>query len=510
MDQKLSTPSGRELLEALRNRYQSATRKEKSRTLDEVVSLLGCHRKHAIRLLTQNNVELAEPVHQERRVYDEAVQQALIVLWEAADRICSKRLKAILPTLTDALERNGHLHLDPSVRQRLLQASAATIDRLLVSVRSSHQRRKKPRKKTKPGKQIPVRTFADWGQPQPGQLEIDFVMHCGSTTQGSYLCSLVATDVCSGWTEAIPLLAREQSLVVEGLKVLRRQFPVAVVGIDSDNDSTFINDTLLEYCQKEQITFTRSRAYQKNDQAWIEQKNGAVIRRFVGYGRFSGMVAGQVLAGLYQALRLYVNYFQRSFKLISKTRQGAKVRKKYDTPKTPAERLKEHDSVAEEIRERLQAQNQQLDPLDLLHRIRDRQQALAALSDPERTSPGKDSLEEFLAGLADLWKEGDPRPTHRSTEPVERNWRTRKDPFEEVWPQVLLWLEQSPEATAKSLFERLQKKHPDQFASGQLRTLQRRISQWRKVMARQLVYGCSEEEPKMVRPVGSDNSETKQ
>ena len=171
--------------------------------------------------------------------------------------------------------------------------------------------------------------------------------------QGAFLWSLVATDVCSGWTEAVPLLAREQSLVVEGLEVIRRQFPVPILGIDSDNDSAFINETLLAYCQEQQLEFTRSRAYQKNDQAWIEQKNGAVVRRFVGYERFSGMVAGQCLAQLFQAVRLFVNHFQPSFKFRSKTREGAKVKKTYHKPATPCERLLAHASVAEAAKERL-------------------------------------------------------------------------------------------------------------------------------------------------------------
>jgi hypothetical protein len=207
----------------------------------------------------------------------------------------------------------------------LLAASAATIDRLLAGVRGGAAGRKKRKRKTKPSQQVPIRTFADWNEPLPGSLEIDFVAHGGSSTQGVFLSSLVATDVCSGWTEMVPLLAREQSLVTEGLDVLRRQFPVPVQGIDSDNDSAFINDTLLAYCQQHHLEFTRSRAYQKNDQAWIEQKNGAVVRRFVGYERLAGVVAGQCLAGLFGAVRLFVNYFQPSFKLRSKSRMGAKV-----------------------------------------------------------------------------------------------------------------------------------------------------------------------------------------
>jgi hypothetical protein len=276
MDPTISKQTKAEVLEALRQRYQQAPKVDKSRILDEFVALAGCHRKHAIRLLTSARpAPVATPVTAQR-TYDDAVREALIVLWEAADRICGKRLKAILPGLIIALEQHGHLALDATVRQRLLSVSAATIDRLLASVRRTASGRKKRRTRTKPSSQVPIRTFADWKEPLPGYLEIDFVSHGGESMQGAFLWSLVATDVCSGWTEAVPLLAREQSLVAEGLEVMRRQFPVPILGIDSDNDSAFINDTLLAYCQEQRLEFTRSRAYQKNDQAWIEQKNGAV------------------------------------------------------------------------------------------------------------------------------------------------------------------------------------------------------------------------------------------
>lgn len=178
-------------------------------------------------------------------------------------------------------------------------------------------------------------------------------------------------------------------------------------GIDSDNDSTFINDTLVDYCKQSGIEFTRSRAYQKNDQAWIEQKNGAVVRRFVGYERFSGVVAGQVLAQLYQAVRLYVNFFQPSFQLLSKKREGAKVKKTYRQPATPCARLLAHAAVTEAAKAGLRSQEATLDPLELLQRIRNAQVALAALSSGKPGSGAeRESLEQFLAGLADLWRRG--------------------------------------------------------------------------------------------------------
>jgi hypothetical protein len=491
MHTTISTQTKTELLDALRQRYQQASKPDKAKILDEFVALAGCHRKHAIRLLRRASRAGPQAPPGARRIYDEAVREALVVLWEAADRICGKRLKAILPRLLQALEQHGHLALDAAVRERLLAASPATIDRLLASVRGTASTRKKRRHATKPSKQVPIRTFADWNDPQPGSLEIDFVAHCGDSMHGTFLWSFVTTDVCSGWTEMVPLLAREQSLVTEGLEVIGRQLPVPIRAIDCDNDSAFINDTLLAYCQQRQLVFTRSRAYQKNDQAWIEQKNGAVVRRFVGYERLSGVVAGQCLAQLFQAVRLYVNYFQPSFKLRSKTREGAKVKKVYHQPATPCERLLAHPGVPDAVKDQLRAERDRLDPLELLHRIREGQAALAALASGELgNGPGRESLEQFLAKLPELWRDGEARPTHRREASQPRTWRTRKDPFEGVWPELLLWLQEDPEATAKALLERLDQKYPGRFPEGQLRTLQRRLREWRRVMAQQLVYTC--------------------
>src|SRR5258708_898256 len=186
----------------------------------------------------------------------------------------------------------------------------------------------------------------------------------------------------------------------------------------------------------------RSRAYKKNDQAWIEQKSGAVIRGFVGYRRFSGLIAGQCLARLYRLIRVYVNFFQPSFKLLSKTRDGAKIKKKYHKPATPCERLMAHASVSDAAKEALRAELAPLDPAELLHQIREGQAALAALSAGDLShGPDRRSLEEFLAKLPELWREGEVRPTHRQRSSPPRTWRTRKDPFAEVWPEILVWLQ---------------------------------------------------------------------
>jgi hypothetical protein len=263
---------------------------------------------------------------------------------------------------------------------------------------------------------------------------------------------------------------------------------------------------LLRYSKTKHIKFTRSRAYRKNDQAWIEQKNGAVVRRFVGHDRFSGVVAGQALAHLYQAIRLYVNYFQPSFKLKEKSRKGAKVQRTYHEPATPCERLLEHSKVDAETKERLRIHRQQLDPVGLLHQIRNDQAVLASLASQDTaTGPERKSLEQFLSQLPTLWRSGEVRPTHRAPAKKPRYWRTRKDPFEKVWPEILCWLQATPEITAKSLFQRLKKEHPGQFVDSQLRTLQRRVKEWRYIMAKKLVYACmdGDDQHRDINPVGN-------
>ena len=483
-----------ELVDALRERYRAAPREAKGRILDEFVAVSGFHRKHAVRLLRSQSPLQPSPVALGRRVYDEAVRQALIVIWEAADRICGKRLKVIIPSFLSAMERHGHLQLPPEVRQRLEAVSPATIDRLLRTVRKTAGSRRKKRPGKRLSREIPVKTSHDWAESLPGHLEIDFVVHCGGSMAGEYLHSLVATDVCSGWTEAVALLAREQNLVVEGLKRIRAQMPMSVCGINSDNDGAFINETLAAYCREEKIVFTRSRVNHKNDQAWIEQKNGAVIRRMVGHSRFSGLVAGQTLAQLHQIIRLYVNFFQPSFKLRERVRDGSKIKKSYHAPATPCDRLLAHPGISQGIKDTLRNQQCLLDPVGLLHRIRQGQSALATLSTGQPVDgPSQGDLNQFLSKLPESWRSGEVRPTHQKGSEKTRNWRTREDPFARVWADILLSLQSEPDCTATSLLDRLIKNYPEQHDASQLRTLQRRVGEWRASMARTLVLlGASE------------------
>jgi hypothetical protein len=489
MRRRIKLTTRRELTATIIQRYRAADRADKKLILDEFTKVTGYHRKHAIRVLTAQEGRRERPVA--RRIYQEAVKEALIVLWEASDRICGKRLKALLPLLLEAMERHGHLQLEDGVRTQLLAMSAATIDRQLRAVREKAcgGRKRRTAGINRVSKLVPVRTFADWGGVGPGYLEVDLVVHCGTRTVGSYVHTLVLTDVASGWTECVALPVREQELIVEAVTGLRPRLPFPVLGLDTDNDSAFMNDTLWDYCQEQGIVFTRSRAYHKNDQAWVEQKNGAIVRKLIGYGRLEGLSATAALRRLYEASRLYINFFQPSFKLKSKWREGARVHKEYYPPETPYRRLFMRDDVSTEMKQALKRQMESLDPVLLLKHIREAQDTVMALSQartPETSSP---EVSIFVSSLATAWKAGEVRPTHRQ-EPKRRHWwRTRPDPFAEVWPVLLGWLEERPDLEAKQMLKRLQATGYGNFPDGQLRTLQRRVRLWRTQIVQHLVYG---------------------
>lgn len=493
MSPRMNLKAKRELVRVVAEKYQCAGREDKRKILEQFVAVTGYHRKHSIRLLN-STAELVAPRRTRRfRVYDEAVKQALVVLWEASDRICGKRLKALLPILVPALERHGHLDLDGSIREKLLSASASTIDRLLAEARDGIRGSTRPKRRAKTAiqRQVPIRTAGDWDDPPPGYVEADLVAHCGTNPGGSFVHTLTLTDVCTGLTECTALVVRGGSLVVEALGHLRTTMPFPLLGLDTDNGSEFLNEALLVFCQEHEIDFTRSRPYRKNDQAFVEQKNGAVVRRLVGHRRLEGIAAADSLARLYSSSRLFVNFFQPSFKLIEKRRVGSRVVKRYETPSTPFCKLMENEAIGVEMKERLRGVAASLDPLRLLDEIRAIQRHLAALATGLASGPppGRDAdLSKFLDSLSTVWQEGEVRPTHHSKPRATRHWRTRPDPFDRVWPRIRAWLDVQPDQNAKELLERLCEEYPGEYSSGQLRTLQRRIRAWRADAARRLVF----------------------
>lgn len=554
MDTKMTRAARAELANAVRQRYASAAGKEKRRILDEFVAATGYHEKSAIRVL---NSQPAPEHRQTRRrppLYDEAARAALIVLWEASDRICSKRLKALLPILLAALERNGHLKLDDAIRPKILSMSAATIDRLLRAPRNATRARKLHRVEPEPRRRIRVRTFADWNEPLPGSMEMDLVAHCGAVNRGSYVHSLVLTDVASGWTEAAPLLVRDSSMVVETLERIRVGLPFALRALDVDNGTEFVNDRLIEYCLGHGIELTRSRPYRKNDQAWVEQKNGAIVRKLLGYRRFEGIAAARAITRLYGASRLFVNFFQPSFKLAAKHRDGARVFKRYHPPQTPCERLLQAESIPMPTKNTLREISAELDPLKLLEEMRAVQAYLAALANgetpPQLTSDPPD-LAAFVASLSSAWRAGEIRPIFsveakprylRSLQKVSAStpfaaWPVEPKPvapptaiaasaemlerprliyaepghariqaLRMVWPIASRRLEELPNINATQLFQELCLRFPGRFTRKQYKTLLRRVNLWRQdARARGVVtgpktYRCLSDKPRGRRP----------
>ena len=359
----------------LRARYQKASKKQKGSILDEFIEITGYNHSYAARVLRSAASGAASKKPRTAKVrpkkYDEAVQAALLFIWNLMDYLCGKRLAPMLPVLVDHLELHGKLSLSPAVRNKLLTISSATIDRILTPVRRKMQI--KGRSHTKPGTllkhQIPIRTFAEWNDAQPGFLEIDLVGHDGGNTRGDFLFTLDATDVATGWTETVAVRNKAQLHVLAALCQLRERLPFPLLGIDSDNGSEFINAHFLRYCTNEQLTFTRGRSGRKNDGCFVEQKNYSIIRNAVGYGRFDSSRQQTLLNQLYSQLRLRTNFFQPVMKLVSKTRVGSRVHKTYDTPTTPFQRVLNAASVNEANKETLRLVYTSLNLVDLAQNI---------------------------------------------------------------------------------------------------------------------------------------------
>jgi len=351
----MSQRSKREMIEAICPRYLQANKAGKAQILDEFVATTGYHRKYAIRVLKHGPRPKGLKKPGRRKVYRGAVVDVLEQVWEIYGRICSKRLHPFLSEGVAVLERCHELSLPPEVKQLLLSMSRATIDRCLKKARFTHPQH--GLSTTKPGsllkKAIPIRTFTPWEDERPGFLEIDLVAHCGQTTEGTYLNTLTATDLATGWTECLALPNKTQFAVSQAISKLQQALPFPLLGLDSDNGSEFINDTLYRYCLSEQITFTRSRPYQKNDQAHVEQKNWSVVRHTIGYDRLETPEELALLDSIYSDLRLYINFFQPMLKLVGKLRIDGKTIHRYDQAKTPFRRVLALDSFPVQIKARL-------------------------------------------------------------------------------------------------------------------------------------------------------------
>src|SRR5215217_6332241 len=357
---------------ALRPRYRAAQRrKEKQRILDEFCRTTGLHRKAAIRLLNQEGQPRAFPRGRPRQ-YGPEVLEPLHQVWEVGDRMCGKLLKAAMPDLICALERHRELKLTPECRELLLHMSASTIDRLLKR-RARRLSDLLPKHKTPADQslkaEVPVRTWSEWQDVKPGELQADLVLHCGESTEGFYLTTLSAVDVATGWSEHQAIWGHGQQRVGGGMHHIHSRLPFALRRLHTDNGSEFINRGLIDWCKRHDVSFSRGRPYKKNDQAWVEQRNWQSVRRSIGYGRYSSKPAYELLLKLYPLLDLQMNFFRPLRKLVAKKREGAKLSKLYDEPRTPYQRLLASGALTVTDKARMNKLLEGLNPAELQRRI---------------------------------------------------------------------------------------------------------------------------------------------
>lgn len=349
MGYEMEKASKRELARKIQERYLKTEKAEKTRILNEFVTNTGFNRKYATRLLHSSLREKVKVKHVGRKkTYYGRVVEALLKIHQAYGEICSRRLQAILPEAIDIGKKTGYLNITEETEELLRKISKSTIDRCLKKYRIDHPQR--GISLTKPGtilkKNIQIHTNYGWDNKEPGFMEVDCVAHCGNSAEGTFFSSLSTVDIGTGWFE--PFILRNKTIpsLQAAFECLPMRLPFKLLGIDSDNGSEFINISIYEFCQENRIAFTRSRPYQKNDQAHIEERNGSVIRRELGYNRFYMEEHFALLQKYYELLRIYVNFYIPIEKLISKEYLGkGRCLKKYDKPRPPFRRILELEST---------------------------------------------------------------------------------------------------------------------------------------------------------------------
>jgi hypothetical protein len=352
-------------------RYQKASKKEKTKILNEFVANTGYNRSYARRAINQSQSKDYRKKKRKKVVvkkkYDLQVKIALTRIWVIQNYICGKRLQPFIPELLRVLKRDGELAISPEVEFKLLSISAATIDRLLAPTK--RKLRVKGISGTKPGSilksQILVRTFDDWDDLKPGFFELDSVAFCGDTLVGHHVWGLNFVDVFTGWVGLDAVMGKGQHGIHEASKELKSRLPFSMLGLDPDNGTEFINYIMKRFCEENNIAFTRIRPGKKNDNCYVEQKNYTVLRNFLGYQRYDTKEQLAIIKQFLRVVELYVNFFQPSQKLISKTRVGAKVTKRYDQAQTPYQRLLKTEVLDEKNKQQLCLLYESLNPVQL-------------------------------------------------------------------------------------------------------------------------------------------------
>ena len=395
-------------LERVYQRYWRASKESKGRILDELCHVCGYNRKYAIwklrRLVVEGRPKGGFRERRRSRRYGGEVFLVLEGVWEASGYPWSVRLKEIVRVWLPWIRLR--YRMSPEVEEKVLSISPSTIDRYLRAKKKRLRRRLYGR--TKPGTllrhKIPIKTDS-WDVARPGFMEADLVSHCGGVAQGEFIYSLNLTDIFSGWVETEAVMGKGQRGIVQALGRISERLAFAVLGIDSDNGSEFINHHLLRYCQQRGIQFTRSRPYKKDDNAHVEQKNWTHVRKFLGWDRYDSPEALQAINELYEnELSVLMNLFQPSVKLVRTVRTGSRKRRIYDDPRTPLDRALGSGDLDDKKAQQLKALREGTDPFDLSERVNSKLERIWELAHyryqpPERdkqakAEPGQLSLEE--------------------------------------------------------------------------------------------------------------------
>jgi len=358
-------------LKSLLDRYHRAQKRGKTAILDEYCRNTGLARKSALRKLAGLFRGDSRPRQKRQPIYGRAVRVALELIWEIFDRPCGQRLKPLIEEELVRLRALGELVLDEKTARLLEKVSPATIDRLLTAKKTEWIAQKRYGRVggNLIAKKIPLK-MTDWDLEQVGYLEMDLVLHCGASTAGEYAHSLSTLEIGSTWWEAEAVMGRAQERIFQAIKDIRARTPFVWRGIDSDNDTAFINDQLYRYTQSEGLAFTRSRPYRKNDNAYIEQKNFTHVRRPLGYLRYDTPEELDLINDLYRhELRLYKNFFQPVMRLAHKQRVEGKTRRRYAKPQTPYRILRESGQLTPDKIKELDDLYRSLNPADLKRRI---------------------------------------------------------------------------------------------------------------------------------------------
>lgn len=381
----------KQYLEEVGKEYRRAGERGRGRLLDEAEKRTGLNRKYLIRILNHPQPEQPRKRRSRRAEYGAAVVTALVEVWDIFEQPCGQRMVAVLSSELDRLRKLGELRCSDAVAEQLKQISASTIDRLLGRERRVRQlrRNRNPNVQRLIYQKVPVKVAAEWDTSEIGNVQVDFVAHCGRSTGGDYIHTISAVDIATNWWEGQAIAVRSQRATKEGLSQMQPRFPFRIRELHPDNDSALVNDLLWDWTQEQRIRLSRSRPYKKNDNAWVEQKNWTHVRKVVGYRRFDTTSELRVLNEIYTSLRLYKNFCLPTLRLKSKTRLIGRIKRVYDQPCTPYARVMESRQVDRKTKQQLRSTYEALNPAALYRHLTELRQQLEVISAGKSEGYGK-------------------------------------------------------------------------------------------------------------------------